>query len=172
MFRVVRRSTRLDGLGIPGEATLNMELTRFFTVPLTTLDGEPRTGLDIIVRETVLMLIDACRVQPERSAAEIGWMQERIDPAIDLILIWPQRAANQARAFAARNVTGMFLDAEGEFRRLVSPSGKRVVLLVTPASGTMEHISGTSPIFDIGHGRDGAADRGADRMMDLGDLHY
>lgn len=144
-----------------------MELSRLLAVPLTTLDGDHFTGAAIVVQRTLLMLIDAYRTNPARSAAEIGWVQERLDPAIDLVLIWPVRAVSQARTFRAGNGTRMFLDASGEFRRLVSPSGKRIAILVVPESGTMERISGTSPIFDVGHAIDGV-----DRTVDLGDVHH
>ncbi len=144
-----------------------MEFSRLLAVPLTTLDGEHLTGAAIVVQRSLLMLIDAYRANPERSAAEIGWVQERLDPAIDFVLIWPVRAVNQARAFQARNSTRMFLDGNGEFRRLVSPGGKRVAFLVEPKSGTIERISGTNPIFNVGHAIDGV-----DRTIDLGDVYH
>jgi len=144
-----------------------MELSRLLAVPLSTLDGEHLTGAAVVVQRSLLMLIDAYRINPERSAAEIGWVQERLDPAIDLILIWPVRAVNQARSFRARNGTRMFLDASGEFRRLVSPSGKGIAVLVAPESGAIERISGVNPIFDVGHAIDGV-----DRTIDLGDVYH
>ncbi|MDQ3442929.1 MAG: hypothetical protein M3490_04895, partial [Chloroflexota bacterium] len=63
-----------------------MELRHLLTVKLTTLDGALLAASDIIVHRSLLILIDAYRAKPERLAAEIGWVQERLDEEIDLVL--------------------------------------------------------------------------------------
>lgn len=166
------RTMRIAGLVGPAEMEPGMELARLLAVPLTTLDGERRTAFDIIAKRSVLILIDAYRAKPERSAAEVGWVQERLTSDIDLVLIWPRRALPQAQTFPARGSTRMYLDSAGELRRLVSPSGKRVALLVEPESGAVERLSGTNPIFAVCRDDDGSDDRGGDRTIDLGDVHH
>ncbi|MEJ7902341.1 MAG: hypothetical protein WKF63_10870 [Thermomicrobiales bacterium] len=149
-----------------------MELRRLLAVKLTTLDGEYLTASDIIVRPSVFLLIDAYQAKPDRSAAEISWVRERLDQKIDLLLILPGRAANQARLIRPGNNTRMFLDADGEFRQLISPSGNRRAVLVVPEARTIERLSGTSSIFAVGHHHGGTEDRGADRTIDLGDVYH
>lgn len=149
-----------------------MELTRLLAVRLTTLDGTHLTVSEIVVQRSVLILIDAYRTELERSAAEIGWVRERLNPEIDLLLVWPGRAGNQARMIQPGNSIQMFLDEKGEFRRLVSPSGRQRAVLVVPETGTIERISATSSVFAVGHRLDGIDERGADRTIDLGDVYH
>ncbi|MBA2468750.1 MAG: hypothetical protein H0V37_05045 [Chloroflexia bacterium] len=147
-----------------------LEFARLLAVPLATLDGEPRTGRDIITGPTVLYLIDAYRAKPERTAAEVGWLRERLRPSIDLVLVCPRRALDQADAIRSKNDTQIYLDTQGQFRRLVSPGGKRVTLLVEPESAIIERLSATSPIFAVHGGPDGADRHGADHTIDLSDV--
>ncbi len=169
---VLVRTARFAGLDRPDAMESTVDLTRLLAVSFTTLDGEHRSGLDVIAQKTVLILIDAYRAKPERSAAEIGWVRERIDPAVDLVLIWPSRISRQARMFPGLHGVRMYLDSRGEFRRLVSPTGKRIALLIDPDTGSIERLSGASPIFAIGRGNQGAENRGVDRMIDLGDVYH
>jgi hypothetical protein len=147
-----------------------MELERFLVVPLTTLDGHPCLGMDIVQQPTLLILVDAYRAKPERSAAEVAWVQERLEHGIDLVLIWPGRALHQARALNLVDDTRQFLDVGGYYRRLVSPSGKRTSVLADPVHGTFEKVTAASDVFAIGHGLSGSDDRGSDHMIDLGDV--
>ncbi len=151
---------------------LTLELRHLLAVKLTTLDGALLAASDIIVHRSLLILIDAYRAKPERLAAEIGWVQERLDEEIDLVLIWPGHAVDQARMIQPGHSTRMFLDSIGEFRRLVSTTGNRRAVLVTPETGTIERISGMSPVFAVRHHHDGIDDRRADRTIDLGDVYH
>lgn len=162
------RAARFAALADEGK----LEFARLLAVSLATLDGEPRTGRDIITRPTVLYLIDAYRTKPERTAAEVGWLRERLRPSTDLVLVCPHRAREQADAIRSEHDTRMYLDMQGQFRRLVSPGGKRVVLLVEPESGLVERLSATSPVFAVQGGITGENARGADRTIDLSDVHH
>lgn len=150
----------------------SIELARLAAVPLATLDGVLLSALAIIARLTLVILVDAYRTSPERIAAEIGWVRERLDPAIELVLIWPQRTTAQARALRATTELKMYVDRDGDFRRLVSPGGRRVALLADPKAGTLERIAGTNAIFAVRRAVDGMSDRGTDHMIDLGDVHH
>lgn len=144
-----------------------MDIMRFLLVPFTTVDGDRVTGSDIVMRCSLLILIDACHASDDRTAAEIGWVRERLDPSIDLLLIWPARALDGARAFAAGGDARMYLDSQGDFRRLVSPSGRPHAVLVEPDQRTIVPVSAASPIFAIAHGAEGV-----DRTIDLGDVYH
>jgi hypothetical protein len=166
---IARNARRAVTSGLQGRA-YGMDLERITKVSLTTLDGSPRTGREVVRQRTVLMLIDAHRTRPDRSAAEIAWVQERLEPGIDLIVIWPRGAQLQATAIDTLDHARMYLDAHGEFRRLVSPSGKRVAILVDPLQGTIERLGAESDVFAVGRGESGD-ERGSDRTMDLGDVY-
>lgn len=149
----------------------SVDLALLLAVPLTTLEGDPRFGRDIVVQRTLLILIDAHRARPERSAAEIAWVQERLEPGIDLVLIWPGRALRRALAMPVAADTRMYLDVQGAVRRLVSPSGKRVAVVADPASGELAKVRGDSPIFAVRRGPGGTDERGGDGTIDLGDVY-
>jgi len=148
-----------------------MDLDRLFAVPLTTLDGQVEVGREIVVRRTVLILVDAYRAKPERTAAEVGWVQERLDSGIHLVLVWPARALQHALAMPVSAETRMYLDVQGAFRRLVSPTGKRVAVLADPESGALERVTGDSPIFSVRGNPHDTGERGTDGAIDLGDVY-
>lgn len=148
-----------------------MDLQRLYGVAFSTLDGEVVTGHSVVRRRMLLMLIDAHRTRPDRSAAEIAWVQERLAPEVEMRLVWPSGARDQALAISFVDRRQMLLDARGDYRRLVSPTGKRVSVLVDPVLGRIEQVTADSPLFAIRHGMDGVDERGSDRTMDLGDVY-
>jgi len=156
--------------GLSGSGA-TMELARLLAVPLMTIDGLPRVGRDVVTQRTVLILIDAYRAIPERSAAEVGWVQERLESGIDLVLIWPGRALEHAMAMPVSSETRMYLDVQGAFRRLVSPTGRRVAVLADPESGELELVTGDSPVFSVRRSPSSSDDRGSDGAIDLGDVY-
>ncbi len=152
------------------EPILDIE-SLYATVVMST-GGERRRWQDILERNTVVILIDANRMNPERSAAEIGWVRERIDPLVDLVLIWPGQELARMRAVPIPGEIRLFVDVLGEFQRIVSPTGKRAAVLIEPETGSIDRLSGTSPVFAIGHALHGQMARGTDRMIDLGDVYH
>ena len=74
---IPRKVRRAVSAGLEGRA-YGMDLERIAKVSLTTLDGHPRSGGDVVRQRTVVMLVDAYRARPDRSAAEIAWVQERL----------------------------------------------------------------------------------------------
>jgi hypothetical protein len=150
----------------------DMDLERLFDIPFTTLDGHSLRGGDIVQARTLVMLIDAYRTKPERSAAEIAWVRERLEPGVDLVLIWPRGAVDQALAIQPGDGVRMCIDVDGEFRRLVSPSGKRLSVLADPTLGLMEPVGAESSVFSVDHGTMDGENRRNDHMIDLGDLRH
>jgi hypothetical protein len=133
------------------------------------MHGKTCTVLELVVRPTVLMLVEPGRARPERIAAEIGWVRERLEPAIDLVLVWPPSGLGLARELHAANQEWCYLDTTGAFRDLVSPTGARAAVLVEPQPGRIERLSAGSPLFAVDRGSNG---RRADHMIDLGDVHH
>jgi len=164
------RATRFASIESRSQAERTMNLARLATVSLTTLDGLHLGGHAIVTRQTLIILVDAYRTNGERIAADIGWVRERLDPAIELVLIWPQWAAAQARALQADTGFDMYVDRHGDFRRLVSPGGQRITLLADPEAGTLVSVTGSNVIFAVRRTVDGTSDQGADHMIDLGDV--
>ena len=175
--------TRIDSRGVvhlvqqekmPGATGVgpDMDLERLFEIPLTTLDGHPLRGCDIVHKRTLVMLIDAYRTKPDRSAAEIAWVRERLEPGVDLVLIWPRGAIDQALAIMPGDRVRMYVDVRGAYRKMVSPSGKRISVLVDPTLGQMEPVGAESDIFNVGHEQKSAELRRNDHMIDLGDIRH
>jgi len=164
--RPLSRKARLAVAALQGGRPPVMNLDNLSAVPLRTLDGIAETRRLALERRTVVMLIDAYRTRPDRSAAEIAWVHERISPDVDLVVVWPSGARDQAIAIRFLDASSMYLDTTGDFRRLVSPTGKRAAILLDPYLGTVERLSRESSLFAVRHGDD----RGSDHTLDLGDV--
>ncbi len=164
------RTARFAARPLPGAADPIVDLTKLYATALTTLGGERQRWQDILERSTVVILIDANRMELERSEAEIGWVRERIDPVVDLVLIWPGQTLSRPQALPDLRGVRLYLDVWGEFQRVVSPTGKRVALLVDPETGSIDRLSEASPVFAIERSTYSQGHRGTDRMIDLGDV--
>lgn len=165
--RLLSRRARIAISSVQGGRPPVMDLDTLSGVPLATIDGSSRTERIRPSRRTVLMLIDAYRTRADRSAAEIAWVHERIASDVDLVVVWPAGARDQALAIRNVNHTSMYLDTTGDFRRLVSPTGKRTAILVDPELGTIERLTRESALFAVGH----VDERGGDHTLDLGDVY-
>lgn len=163
------RAETAEGLEHPGSS---LDIERLLQLDLATLDGEPRRGRDVVTQRTVLILIDAVRAGPARSAAEVAWVRERLDPDIDLVLILPAGALGPAPAMPLAANTRIYLDVQGNFRRLVSPTGRRIAVLAGPDSGRVTRVRSDSPIFAVRRAPSSAHERGADSTIDLGDVYF
>ena len=159
----------VDGLEHSG-SSLALEILLEFH--LTTLGGELRRGRDVVTQRTVLILIDAIGAAPERSAAEVAWVRERLDPDIDLVLIWPADALIPTPAMPVAANARIYRDVQGDVCRLVSPTGKRIAVLADPNSGQVRRVRSDSPIFAVRRAPSGANERGADSTIDLGDVYF
>lgn len=152
------------------EVLPSMQLERLLLVPFASIDGHRLIGRDVVQTRSLLVLIDAYRTRPERSAAEVAWVRERLETGTRLILVWPSRSVEQALHLATSDDFEQFFDLAGDYRRLVSPSGKRVSILVDPEFGIMRRVTGDDEIFSMSSA-DAPADRGSDHMIDLGDVY-
>jgi hypothetical protein len=148
------------------------DLERLYDIPFTTMDGDQVRGSEIVRDPTLLMLVDASRTRPDRAAAEIAWVRERLEASIELVLIWPRTARTQALTMRQLAGSRMFLDRRGEFRQLVSPTGERLAILVVPVLGTLEKVNAESDIFAIRHDSIAVATRRTDHTIDLGDMRH
>jgi hypothetical protein len=174
--RAVRGAMPLgDPPGTPSgfeEVTAVMRLDEFAGITFTGLDGAPCLARELVTRRSVFILLDAHRTRAERTAAEVAWVVERLDPDIDLVLVWPRGTSRQAQGLPALATLRLVEDTTGAFRRLVSPTGRRIAVLVDPDDGTLHPLTAQSPLFDVGHASRDLNGRGTDRTVDLGDMHH
>ena len=154
------------------EVTAVMRLDEFANITFTGLDGAPCLANEMVTRRSVFILLDAHRTRAERTAAEVAWVVERLDPDIDLVLVWPRGTSRQAQGLPALATLRLVEDTTGAFRRLVSPTGRRIAVLVDPDDGTLHPLTAQSPLFDVGHASRDLNGRGTDRTVDLGDMHH
>ena len=149
-----------------------MSFDEFAGITFTGLDSAPCQASELVTRRSVLILLDAHRTRAERTAAEVAWVVERLDPDIDLVLVWPRGTSRQAEGVSALADLRMVEDTNGAFRQLVSPTGRRIAVLVDPENGALHPLTAQSPLFDVAHATRDPNGRGTDRTVDLGDMHH
>ncbi len=132
-----------------------------------TLDGRMTRLGEIPFDLALLVPIDVHRLDPDRSDVELGWIRERLDPTVVLVLIWPGLGSLAPQRQCSFGSIEHLVDATGEFGRRVRSTADALGLLFDPRTRSVESVSPEHPVFAVGHRADGT-----DRTLDLGDLRY
>ncbi len=130
-------------------------------------DGTRRRVVTEITRPTMYMLVDAAGMHRDRIEAEIAWVRERLQPGLDLVLVWPKGREREAAASVACSSVSSVIDADGDFRRWAAPGGGRVAILVDAVAMSVEEVTAAHAIFGVGSR---PFHQPGDRTIDLGDV--